>query len=606
MAIGELARRRVWLLATLAIAGVYLALYLRRGWYPHDEGLLGQTAERVLHGEMPHRDFDEPYTGLLTYLHAAAFQLGGIRLLTLRIPLLVASLFGFAAFFRIASRFVPPFSAAGLTLLALVWSVPNYPASIPSWYNLFLALGMGLALLRWSEEPRSRWLLLAGLLGGLSFLIKLSGLFAVAGGLLFLVYATQQPNGSGRTVGRWSTWVVIGGLLVVVIGLWRSLAPSYHPRFVVHLALPGSLFVLGLAVREWRAGSSGWDRVRSLSRAVLPFLLGVLMPVAGFGIWFATHGALGDLVTDVFVIPFRRLAFASVLPPAPFWILASIPLILLLRPRNDWSSPRWSVAGLVTIGFLAAILVGCAFSTFSYRIVWQSARSLIPVLGAFGGVVLALPRLTARWQQGAEARWVLLGLLLVMGCLIQYPFAAPVYFLYLAPLVILATTALVTAIGRTPAPLGRAGVLFYLGFGAILMNPGALQGLGFRFEGFPRGALLDLPRGGLMIPAEDARTFQQLIRALSASRDSLIWAGPDAPEIYFLSGARNPTRVLFDFLSGFSTDSLPSFVLHRGLDAVVINQRPPFSPPLSDSVSAELRKLLRRRDNVANFELLRR
>lgn len=606
MAIGELARRRVWLLVTLVLVGVYLGFYLRRGWYPHDEGLLGQTAERVLRGEMPHRDFDEPYTGLLTYLHAAAFQLGGIRLVTLRIPLLVCSLFGFAAFFRIASRFAPPFSAAALTLLALVWSVPNYPASIPSWYNLFLALGMGLALLRWSEDPRAKWLCFAGLLGGLSFLIKLSGLFAVAGGLLFLIYATQRPSGLGRPAGRWSAWVVIAGLLLVVIGLWRALAPGYHPRFVVHLALPGSLFVLGMAVREWRAEPSGWERVRSLFRAVLPFLLGVLVPVAGFGLWFATHRALGDLVTDVFLVPFRRLAFASVLPPAGFWILASIPLIVLLRPRSEWSSSRWSLVGLVTIGLLAAILVGCAFSSFSYRIVWQSARSVIPVLGAVGGVLFAVPVLTAGWRRDAEARWVLLGLLLVMSCLIQYPFAAPVYFLYLAPLVILAATALVTAIGKTPAPLRRAVVLFYLAFGAILMNPGALQGLGFRFEGFPRGALLDLPRGGLTIPAEDATTYQQVVRALSASPDSLIWAGPDAPEIYFLSGAGNPTRVLFDFLGSFSADSLPSFVLHRGIEAVVINRRPPFSPPLSDSVSAELQKLLPRREAVANFELLRR
>jgi hypothetical protein len=228
------------------------------------------------------------------------------------------------------------------------------------------------------------------------------------------------------------------------------------------------------------------------------------------------------------------------------------------------------------------------------------------VLGALGGVILAVPAVTAGWRAGAEGRWVLLGLLLVMGCLIQYPFAAPVYFLYLAPLVILAAAALVTAIGKTPAPLRRAVVLFYLGFGAILVNPGALLGLGFRFEGFPRGALLDLPRGGLVIPAEDAGTYQQIVRSLGARRDSLIWAGPDAPEIYFLSGARNPTRVLFDFLSGFSTDSLPSFVLHRGIEAVVINQRPPFSPPLSDSVTARLRTLLPNRDSVATFELLRR
>src|SRR3989454_5257856 len=37
--------------------------YLTRGWVPHDAGSLAQSAERVLAGELPHRDFDEIYTG---------------------------------------------------------------------------------------------------------------------------------------------------------------------------------------------------------------------------------------------------------------------------------------------------------------------------------------------------------------------------------------------------------------------------------------------------------------------------------------------------------------------------------------------------------------
>ena len=203
-------------------------------------------------------------------------------------------------------------------------------------------------------------------------------------------------------------------------------------------------------------------------------------------------------------------------------------------------------------------------------------------------------------------RAVLPGLLLVTAGLIQYPFAAPVYFLYLAPLVILAAVALVAALGRTPAPLRRAVVLFYLAFGAVLVNPGALRGLGFRFEGFPRGAALDLPRGGLTVPPGDASAYQAIIRDLGTPGDSAIWAGPDAPEIYFLSGSRNPTRVLFDFLGGFSPDSLAAFVRARGIATVVINHRPPFSARLPDSVLTGLRRFLPGQRRIANFELLRR
>jgi hypothetical protein len=508
-------------------------------------------------------------------------------------------------FFRIASRFAQPLSAAGLTLLAVVWSVPNYPASLPSWYNLFFAMGIGLALLRWTEDRRSRWLLVAGVLGGMSFLIKLSGAFAIVGAALFLVYATQPSRGSVRP-SRWPSLVVITGLLLVVGGLWLSLGPAYHPRFVVHLALPASFFILGLAVREWRSGASSWDRLGSLFRALLPFALGVLLPVVAFGIWFAAHGALGDLVNGVFLVPFRRLAYASVLPPAPFWILASIPLIVLLRPRGDWNTRPWYLAGLVTTALLAALLVASALASFPYRVIWQSARSLIPVLGALGGAFLAIPALSAGCDRVAETRWVLLGLLLVTACLIQYPFAAPVYFLYLAPLVILAAVALIAALGRTPVPLRRAVAFFYLAFGMVLMNPGALRGLGFRFEGFPRGVSLDLPRGGLTVLPEEASVYQTIIGSLGTEGDSAIWAGPDAPEIYFLSGTRNPTRVLFDFLGGFSSDSLPALVRAHRIQAVVINHRPPFSARLADSVIADLRTLLPGQTRIANFEWLRR
>ena len=52
-----------------------------RGWIPHDEGMLGQSAERVLTGEVPHVDYEEPYTGGLSLMHALVFRLAGIDLI---------------------------------------------------------------------------------------------------------------------------------------------------------------------------------------------------------------------------------------------------------------------------------------------------------------------------------------------------------------------------------------------------------------------------------------------------------------------------------------------------------------------------------------------
>ena len=78
--------------------------------------------------------------------------------------------------------------AGAVTLLAVAWSIPNYSAAMPSWYNLFFATFGLAALLRYIETQKRRWLLAAGLCGGISCLFKISGLYFVAGALLFLLF----------------------------------------------------------------------------------------------------------------------------------------------------------------------------------------------------------------------------------------------------------------------------------------------------------------------------------------------------------------------------------------------------------------------------------
>jgi len=57
---------RAWLPIVIAVSTLLLTAHLRRGWIPHDEGGLGESAEWVLEGGLPHRDFDELYTGYRT------------------------------------------------------------------------------------------------------------------------------------------------------------------------------------------------------------------------------------------------------------------------------------------------------------------------------------------------------------------------------------------------------------------------------------------------------------------------------------------------------------------------------------------------------------
>ena len=611
---------RLWLLATLVAGAVYLGLYLNRGWYPHDEGALGQAAERVLAGEVPHRDFDEPYTGLLTYLHAAAFAVGGIRLPVLRIPLFLVTLAWLAAVFRIALRSTGPPGAALVTLVALAWSVPNYPASMPSWYNLFFATFGVLFLLRWNETGASRWLVLAGLAGGVSFLFKLSGLFYVAGAALFLLYATRtsepgdpeprRPDLGARLVGAGVTIA----MLVLAMYLWRSVAPLYWFRVIYHFVLPGTLLAFALAAREWLPPyQRGSTRIRSLVRAGVPFAAGVAIPVVLFAAGFASADALPAVINGVFVAPFRRLAFANMRPPASFWVLAAVPLVILLRPRPDPSHRRWRLAGAVVALLLIAVLWLAGAESFPHRFVWQSLRGLIPPVAAIAALIMVWPRVREGWHSGGVTRFVLLAMVTAFASLIQFPFSAPIYFLYVAPLLLLSLMALVQGIGRTPPPLSAATLGFYGAFAVLLVTPGAMVGMGFRAESNHPDVKLELPRGGLRIKPEDAALYGALIPELiSRAGSGGIWAGPDAPEVYFLGGFKNRTRALFDFLANgtseggtISPNSNVALFLRslEGVTAIVINGNPNFSPPLPAELIDSLRARFPEGRSMERFEL---
>src|SRR5579862_4370907 len=91
--------------ALIALGGALVLAYLAVrpelyvSWTPSDEGVLAQGAERVLHGELPHRDFIALWSGGLDWLNASAFALLGPTLGTLRTVVAAAWLLALAAFF---------------------------------------------------------------------------------------------------------------------------------------------------------------------------------------------------------------------------------------------------------------------------------------------------------------------------------------------------------------------------------------------------------------------------------------------------------------------------------------------------------------------------
>ena len=189
----------------------YFALVCDSRWYAHDDGGLAHSAWRVLSGQLPHRDYDDMHTGLLTYLHAGAMSGLGVDLLSPRILLLSAFALWVPAVWAIASRFATARGAALCTALAVCLGPTVYPSPMPSWYNLFLATWSVWALLRWNEAGARRWLFFAGAAAGLSVLMKMSAStrWRLGSASCFIESScglAPSEERSSRSRGRYRSW----------------------------------------------------------------------------------------------------------------------------------------------------------------------------------------------------------------------------------------------------------------------------------------------------------------------------------------------------------------------------------------------------------------
>ena len=581
-------------------------LALNRGWEPVGEGTIAESAVRVLHGEVPHRDFDDPYTGGLTYIHAAAFAIGGIRLSTLRIPLFLTGLGWIAVLFLLARRVLPAPAAALVTLTSVVWSLPNDPSPMPSWYNLFFATFAIYVLAQWMDDRRPSRLVLAGALGGMSFLMKLSGVFLIAAGGLFLIEASRSDASNPR---RRSGSIVVPALVTVLLllfaaQLWRSIG-SRGVESVLHFAVPVAAISAGLAWGEWSTSRvASRVRLRSLAAVLLPYGGGLLLVLCPYAAFLGANGALTDTLRNVFVNSFARLEFAGMKPPRPFWLLAVVPLVMLLRPRADHAAPVWRVRAVVLSLLLGAVLFAGTRVFFAQQLVWESVRSLAPLLGIVVGVILAVRPAALGVRPEARLFAVLVGTVAVLHSLVQFPFAGPNYFFFVSPLVFLAAAVTVGMAGRTPAGIGLVVTGFYLVFSVLEVLPGSKTGLSLLpSKRAPPVAML-LPRVGLRVTQEQASIYDSLIPEVRArAGNNVVWAGPEAPQIYFLGGFRDPARTFYNF---FDADSRREAGLLERLDrygarVIVINRQPAFSPPLTAPLLDSLAARFPAADSVGPF-----
>jgi Dolichyl-phosphate-mannose-protein mannosyltransferase len=592
------------LAAVMVLAGVYVGLHLNKGWVPADDGILSQSALRAFHGQLPHRDFTEIYTGGLSLLHSVAFRVFGVNLMSLRHCVFLFFLAWLPAVYYIALRFTSVPAAGLITLLAVSWSYPNYPAAMPSWYNLFFATFGAAALLRYLEVRKWRWLFVAGLCGGISVLIKVIGAYYIAAVLLFLAFVEQgdedaSANGEAPAAATgyriFSESAVLLFLATVVFVFRKRLGIGELYDFV----LPASALVLLILWHErFTQRGSAIARFQRLLQLTVPFVVGVLAPVFVFLAPYARSGALRTFFAGVMASVAERSAGLGVIRPLGVEkVIYACPLVALVGAAMYLRE----LQGRIVAACIAAGLGIMLYKSNQLVVsgVWFSAALLTPLVVLSGVTVVLGSARSGRLTTLQQQRIVLLISLAGLCSFAQYPFAAPIYLLYSLPLTLLAAAAIVATARKRPGTLVLASVLgFYMCFGFITLVPDYIYELTHRVG--PVQELRLERSGGLRI--EFAPEVEDLIHFMQQhSPNGLMYAGNDCPEFYFLAGLKNVTRDD----SGAPAEQVLQALRSSDLKVVVINDAPFFpGAVMPPQVRAEAMKRFPHSSRFGIFEVL--
>jgi hypothetical protein len=589
--------RLLVLCLVMIIAGTYVGVRVGQSWIAVDDGTLAQSAVRVLQGQLPHSDFVEVYTGGLSFIHAAAFRVFGVNLLSLRICVFLFFLAWVPAVYSIALRFTPPLTAGMVALLAIAWSFPNYEAAMPSWYNLFFATFGAAALLHYLEVRTRRWLFIAGLCGGISILIKVIGFYYIAGVLLFLAFLEQSDNEQPGTEKKsWGYRVFTAGALLAFLS---TLIYMLHRRLAAgefyHFLLP-SLAVVGMILLgERKAGAGTGERFAALLRLLIPFIGGAVIPIVIFLIPYALAGSVGGFfsgVTSSAIAHAIDLAVAR--PVSPEHIVALLPLVAFLAAGMYWKQFQGRVVGAAVALLAVVVVVRATRSELVYSEVWTSVAMLTPVVVVAGVASILALRSRDGVSKLQRERLVLLVALAATCTLVQYPFPVPIYLCYALPLTVLALVAIVTTVRKQRGTYVLASLVgLYLTFAVVSMIP---RHIAEYSHAFGRRDVLRVPRGGLQI--EDEPFFEALTIFLQQhAPNGLMYAGNDCPELYFLTGLKNVTRDDY----GAPPEEALRALQSNDIKVVVIFESPYFpSAQTSPEVRAEV---VKRFPHTTSFEI---
>jgi 4-amino-4-deoxy-L-arabinose transferase-like glycosyltransferase len=585
---------RAWLAAALLVSAVAVGTIIPQDWVGIDEGALSLAARNVNAGYLPHRDFTYPYTGGLAFLGALTAQLFGETMIAARWVLFACFLPWLLGVWSIARRICEPAIAATVVALCATWTLPMYPAALPTWYLLFLMTAVVLALLRWEEDGHPRWIFAAGLLCGLAIVLKQTGLYLLVAsglGVLAIRQSKAAASGDARPNPVIVSLLILGFAVPALIVARRGVVTGDLLLIVVPVAA-----VLGaLILRERRLGSGP---PREVYGAWVRLLAGALVFPAFLVTVFAVRGGLGAAVDGLLRESARTVGFIeAAMKPLGVVLAHGLPPMAVAAGLLLMKPSRLQVG----LSFLAA---GVAFTLAwktdpGYRAVWHFTTLIVPVCAS----VVLWDETSRRHARPASALVLILAAAMALQGLNQFPLGAANYFGYVAPLAFLLAIALAATRGLERR-LAFAGVLL-LTYALRFHRIGDVGTLAFgpiwRENTYP----LPGPHAGVSVSREDAATYTRLLELVAAhgGPDSVA-AGPELPALYVLSGTRRLVRQPYLFIDDEHADSA---AMAAALDiastrSVAIQEAPTLVPRIGPEARAWLANRFPNAERVGTIE----
>lgn len=516
------------LLAAVALSAYVIHRFHDRSWVAGDDGYYGHIAQRLLDGQVLHRDVQAMHPGYVYFVDAMALKAFGRRLVSLRYPLVAlgvvqAAMIG-ALFLRRS-----PFAAGATAVTFTCLSYVLFPSPSVHWYCLFLLVAIVCAL-QWIPRG-SAWrpLALGFLVVTLGLFRQLTGAFVAAGVVAYLLAEPRGeatgPDGADRPRSVLAARLVVA-CLALPVAAYVLMKGSWLGRGLFGLWAPA---VLLLAC--YRAALGG----RAVVRTLLLLAAGGAAAAAPMLFYHLATGSLGDWFNDSVVSAVR---------------LADLEYVQVRRYGEMIGRAARNVVEFQDV------------RKVSNGVLWLALMFAPAALG------VAVLRQMARGTKSGTCPHPL-PFLAVVYAPVAIHFEAPAYVQFVAAPVAAGLLWLVTeraTRGTTqrepattfrrrfiaafaPPPTVLATVLFAAGLSYVALRYQAGQAVarghlgtvgGFEVGQFP---VQSVHRLGLRISREDVNTYPRVldvIRNHTRPGDAIL-SVPGGSEFYFLSGRRNPT-----------------------------------------------------------------